>query len=95
MPTRFPRRSTRRCSSSGSGTGTTPLSSPARRPRRLPLASASWIAEITELDVGSPFDYEALDARPPLLRCPPARSCATGYVDLTDELGDLIEAAGG
>jgi ATP-dependent DNA helicase DinG len=51
-------------------------------------------AQIRELDVGSPFDYE----EHALLYCashlPDPRN--PGYVEaLTDELGDLIEAAGG
>jgi ATP-dependent DNA helicase DinG len=63
---------------------------PARLPTRLGVAPA----QITELDVGSPFDYEAHA----LLYCashlPDPRH--PSYVEaLTDELGDLIEAAGG
>jgi ATP-dependent DNA helicase DinG len=63
---------------------------PAKLPGRLGVASA----QITELDVGSPFDYE----EHALLYCaahlPDPRN--PSYVEaLTDELGDLIEAAGG
>ena len=66
------RRSTcRGCSRSGSGTSAPPSSPAPRSPPSCPLASASPTAQITELDVGSPFDYE--DARAPLLRRPPAR----------------------
>jgi len=63
---------------------------PARLPSRLGVASA----QITELDVGSPFDYEAHALLYCAAHLPDPRNPA--YVEaLTDELGDLIEAAGG
>ncbi len=63
-------------------------------PPRLPIRLGVAPAQITELDVGSPFDYEAHA----LLYCashlPDPRH--PSYVEaLTDELGGLIEAAGG
>jgi ATP-dependent DNA helicase DinG len=74
-------------------TRTTVLTS-ATLPARLSSRLGVPAAQITELDVGSPFDYE----RHALLYCaahlPDPRS--PSYVEaLTDELGDLIEAAGG
>ena len=89
------RRSTcRGCSRSGSGTSA-PLCSPApRSPPSCPLASACATAQITELDVGSPFDYEDHALLYCAAHLPDPRN--PGYVEaLTDELGDLIEAAGG
>jgi ATP-dependent DNA helicase DinG len=63
---------------------------PARLPGRLGVATA----QITELDVGSPFDYEAHALLYCAAHLPDPRSPA--YVEaLTGELGDLIEAAGG
>jgi len=63
---------------------------PARLPSRLGVPPA----QITELDVGSPFDYEAHALLYCAAHLPDPRS--PGYVEaLTDELGDLIEAAGG
>ncbi|MEO7570933.1 MAG: ATP-dependent DNA helicase [Acidimicrobiales bacterium] len=63
---------------------------PARLPGRLGVAEA----QITELDVGSPFDYEAHALLYCAAHLPDPRN--PGYVEaLTDELGDLIEAAGG
>ena len=63
---------------------------PAQLPARLGVASA----QITELDVGSPFDYEAHALLYCAAHLPDPRN--PGYVEaLTDELGDLIEAAGG
>ncbi len=63
---------------------------PARLPSRLGVASA----QITELDVGSPFDYETHALLYCAAHLPDPRNPA--YVEaLTDELGDLIEAAGG
>ena len=63
---------------------------PARLPARLGVATA----QITELDVGSPFDYEAHALLYCAAHLPDPRNPA--YVAaLTDELGDLIEAAGG
>jgi ATP-dependent DNA helicase DinG len=51
-------------------------------------------AQITELDVGSPFDYEGHALLYCAAHLPDPRN--PGYVEaLTDELGDLIEAAGG
>jgi ATP-dependent DNA helicase DinG len=63
-------------------------------PAQLPVRLGVGKAQITELDVGSPFDYE----EHALLYCaahlPDPRN--PSYVEaLTDELGDLIEAAGG
>ena len=63
---------------------------PARLPSRLGVAPA----QITELDVGSPFDYESHALLYCAAHLPDPRN--PGYVEaLTDELGDLIEAAGG
>ena len=63
---------------------------PARLPGRLGVAAA----QITELDVGSPFDYEAHALLYCAAHLPDPRIPA--YVEaLIDELGDLIEAAGG
>jgi ATP-dependent DNA helicase DinG len=63
---------------------------PSRLPGRLGVATA----QITELDVGSPFDYEAHALLYCAAHLPDPRH--PGYVEaLTDELGDLIEAAGG
>ncbi len=63
---------------------------PARLPARLGVDSV----QITELDVGSPFDYQAHALLYCAAHLPDPRS--PGYVGaLTDELGDLIEAAGG
>jgi ATP-dependent DNA helicase DinG len=63
---------------------------PARLPERLGVDSV----QITELDVGSPFDYE----HHALLYCaahlPDPRS-PDYLAALTDELGDLLAAAGG
>jgi ATP-dependent DNA helicase DinG len=63
-------------------------------PAQLPARLGVGQAQITELDVGSPFDYE----EHALLYCaahlPDPRN--PGYVEaLTEDLGDLIEAAGG
>jgi ATP-dependent DNA helicase DinG len=63
---------------------------PARLPSRLGVASA----QITELDVGSPFDFDTHALLYCAAHLPDPRN--PGYVAaLTDELGDLIEAAGG
>jgi ATP-dependent DNA helicase DinG len=63
---------------------------PAQLPARLGVATA----QITELDVGSPFDYEDHALLYCAAHLPDPRN--PGYVAaLTDELGDLIEAAGG
>ena len=63
---------------------------PARLPSRLGVAAA----QITEVDVGSPFDFDAHALLYCAAHLPDPRSPA--YVEaLTDELGDLIEAAGG
>ena len=63
---------------------------PSRLPSRLGVAPA----QITELDVGSPFDYRAHALLYCAAHLPDPRQPA--YVAaLTDELGDLIEAAGG
>jgi ATP-dependent DNA helicase DinG len=63
---------------------------PAQLPTRLGVARA----QIHELDVGSPFDYEAHALLYCAAHLPDPRN--PGYVEaLTDELGDLIEAAGG
>ena len=63
---------------------------PAQLPARLGVAHA----QITELDVGSPFDYEAHALLYCAAHLPDPRN--PGYVEaLTEELGDLIEAAGG
>ena len=72
---------------------TTVLTS-ATLPAQLPARLGVPTAQINELDVGSPFDYE----EHALLYCashlPDPRN--PGYVEaLTEELGDLIEAAGG
>lgn len=63
---------------------------PARLTSRLGVATA----QITELDVGSPFDFEAHALLYCAAHLPDPRNPT--YVEaLTDELGDLIEAAGG
>ena len=63
---------------------------PARLPGRLGVAEA----QITELDVGSPFNYEDHALLYCAAHLPDPRN--PSYVEaLTDELGDLIEAAGG
>ncbi len=63
---------------------------PARLPSRLGVATA----QITELDVGSPFDYETHALLYCAAHLPDPRNPT--YVEaLTDELGDLIGAAGG
>lgn len=63
---------------------------PARLPGRLGVAAA----QITELDVGSPFDFDTHALLYCAAHLPDPRN--PGYVAaLTDELGDLIEAAGG
>ncbi|MGK2947320.1 MAG: ATP-dependent DNA helicase [Acidimicrobiales bacterium] len=63
---------------------------PARLPERLGVSTA----QIGELDVGSPFDYEAHALLYCAAHLPDPRSPA--YLEaLTAELGDLIEAAGG
>jgi len=72
---------------------TTVLTS-ATLPARLSGRLGVGPAQITELDVGSPFDYEAHALLYCAAHLPDPRS--SGYVEaLTDELGDLIEAAGG
>jgi ATP-dependent DNA helicase DinG len=63
---------------------------PARLPDRLGVSTA----QITERDVGSPFDYEGHALLYCAAHLPDPRS--PSYLDaLVDELGDLIEAAGG
>ena len=63
-------------------------------PSRLPSRLGVGPAQITELDVGSPFDYAAHALLYCAAHLPDPRQPA--YVAaLTDELGDLIEAAGG
>ena len=63
---------------------------PVQLPTRLGVASA----QITELDVGSPFDYESHALLYCAAHLPDPRN--PGYVEaLTDELGALLEAAGG
>ena len=65
---------------------------PPRRGCRAAAGSAP--AQIDELDVGSPFDYEANALLYCATHLPDPRH--PSYVEaLTDELGDLIEAAGG
>ena len=78
----------------GSGTSARPCSPAPRSRPGSRAASASPTAQITELDVGSPFDYEAHALLYCAAHLPDPRHPA--YVEaLTDELGDLIEAAGG
>ena len=63
-------------------------------PTQLPARLGVAHAQITELDVGSPFDYEAHALLYCAAHLPDPRN--PGYVEaLTEELGDLIEAAGG
>mgnify|MGYP001431039551 CR=1 FL=1 len=63
-------------------------------PAQLPARLGVDRVQITELDVGSPFDYEANALLYCAAHLPDPRH--PGYVAaLTDELGDLIEAAGG
>jgi len=63
-------------------------------PARLPVRLGVDTVQITELDVGSPFDYQASSLLYCAAHLPDPRS--PGYVTaLADELGDLIEAAGG
>jgi ATP-dependent DNA helicase DinG len=63
---------------------------PVRLPSRLGVAGA----QITEVDVGSPFDYESNALLYCAAHLPDPRN--PDYVDaVTDELGDLLEAAGG
>lgn len=63
---------------------------PARLPDRLGIPRA----EVTELDVGSPFDYEANALLYCAAHLPDPRSPA--YLDaMIHELGELIQAAGG
>jgi ATP-dependent DNA helicase DinG len=63
---------------------------PARLPTRLGVPQGG----VTELDVGSPFDYEHQAVLYCAAHLPDPRS--TGYLDaLADELVGLIEAAGG
>jgi ATP-dependent DNA helicase DinG len=63
-------------------------------PAQLPVRLGVPTAQITELDVGSPFDYDAHALLYCAAHLPDPRN--PGYVEaLTDELGDLIEAAGG
>jgi ATP-dependent DNA helicase DinG len=63
-------------------------------PAQLPARLGVGQSQITELDVGSPFDYEAHALLYCAAHLPDPRN--PGYVAaLTDELGDLIEAAGG
>jgi ATP-dependent DNA helicase DinG len=63
-------------------------------PARLPSRLGVGAAQITELDVGSPFDYESHALLYCAAHLPDPRR--PGYLDaLTDELGDLIAAAGG
>ncbi len=72
---------------------TTVLTS-ATLPARLPSRRGVATAQITELDVGSPFDYETHALLYCAAHLPDPRNPT--YVEaLTDELGDLIEAAGG
>jgi ATP-dependent DNA helicase DinG len=63
-------------------------------PAQLPARLGVGRAQITELDVGSPFDYESHALLYCAAHLPDPRN--PGYVEaLTEELGDLIEAAGG
>jgi ATP-dependent DNA helicase DinG len=63
---------------------------PARLPNRLGVPQGG----VTELDVGSPFDYEGQAVLYCAAHLPDPR--ASGYLAaLADELADLIEAAGG
>jgi ATP-dependent DNA helicase DinG len=63
-------------------------------PAQLPARLGVGTAQITELDVGSPFDYEAHALLYCAAHLPDPRN--PSYVEaLTEELGDLIEAAGG
>jgi ATP-dependent DNA helicase DinG len=63
-------------------------------PAQLPTRLGVGKAQITQLDVGSPFDYEQHATLYCAAHLPDPRN--PGYVEaLTDELGDLIEAAGG
>ncbi len=63
---------------------------PTRLPNRLGVAQGG----VTELDVGSPFDYEGQAVLYCAAHLPDPR--ASGYLAaLADELADLIEAAGG
>ena len=72
---------------------TTVLTS-ATLPTQLPARLGVPSAQITEIDVGSPFDYEGHAVLYCAAHLPDPRN--PGYVEaLTDELGDLIEAAGG
>jgi ATP-dependent DNA helicase DinG len=72
---------------------TTVLTS-ATLPARLSSRLGVPAAQITELDVGSPFDYEAHALLYCAAHLPDPRN--PSYLEaLTDELGDLIEAAGG
>jgi ATP-dependent DNA helicase DinG len=72
---------------------TTVLTS-ATLPTRLPARLGIPAAQISEADVGSPFDYEGRALLYCAAHLPDPREA--GHVTaLTDELGDLIEAAGG
>lgn len=63
-------------------------------PRRLPQRLGVPTEQVTELDVGSPFDYEANALLYCAAHLPDPRS-PTYLEAMVQELGELIEAAGG
>ena len=76
------------------GTSAPPCSRAPRCPPACPSRLGVPTAQITELDVGSPFDYEAHALLYCAAHLPDPRSPPTS-TRCTDELGDLIDAAGG